>query len=263
MTTTTSTTTEALRATPFGLTGRRALVTGGSRGLGRSIAAAYAQAGAEVVVCSRKQESCDETAAELSELYGTRVVGRACHVGSWDQVDEVVEWTESELGPIDILVNNAGMSPLYESEDQVTEALFDKVFDVNLKGAFRLTANVGARMMAREQGGSIINISSIAADYPHKGLIPYAAAKAALEAITTGFARTYGPKVRVNAIQPGSFLTDVSHHWDMEAFAERSQGFALRRGGQPDEIQGAALYLASDASSFTTGAILRVDGGEF
>jgi NAD(P)-dependent dehydrogenase (short-subunit alcohol dehydrogenase family) len=162
---------------------------------------------------------------------------------------------------VDILVNNAGMSPLYPSVDAISEELWDKVLDVNLKGPFRLTALVGSRM-ARGDGGSIINISSGAAKRPTPDVIPYAAAKAGLEAMTVGFAQAFGPKVRVNAIQAGPFFTDISKAWDMDAFERRAKStIALRRGGEPEEIVGAAVYLASRASSFTTGAVLAVDGG--
>jgi NAD(P)-dependent dehydrogenase (short-subunit alcohol dehydrogenase family) len=139
--------------------------------------------------------------------------------------------------------------------------LFDKVLGVNLKGPFRLMALVGSRM-AEGNGGSIINISSMGAVRPRPAILPYAAAKAGLNALTVGFAHTFGPSVRVNAIMAGTFLTDVSKAWDMAAFDQRAQGFAAKRGGQPEEIVGAALYLASDASSYTTGSILTVDGGQ-
>ena len=165
------------------------------------------------------------------------------------------------MGSVDVLVNNAGMSPLYDSVDSVSEELFDKVLAVNLKGPFRLSALVGTRMAAGA-GGSIINISSVGAVHPRPNILPYAAAKAGLNALTEGLARTFGPSVRVNAIMAGTFLTDVSKAWDMEAFAERAKGFALERGGEPHEIVGAALYLASDLSSYTTGSILTVDGGQ-
>ena len=131
---------------------------------------------------------------------------------------------------------------------------------MNLKGPFRLTALVGERMAAGD-GGSIINVSSTASIRPTPNVIPYAAAKAGLNAMTEAFALAYGPKVRVNCIMPGPFLTDISKAWDMPAFERQAKGFALRRGGDPDEIVGAAIYFASDASSFTTGAILRIDGG--
>ncbi len=245
----------------FDLTGRTALVTGGSRGLGREMALAFAHLGADVMIASRKQESCDATADEIRRTTGRRAVARACHVGRWSELDGLVAAAYDELGALDILVNNAGMSPVYPAPDAVTEALWDKVLDVNLKGPFRLTALVGARM-ARGNGGAIINISSIAAAHPTPDVIPYAAAKAGLEAMTIAFSRAFGTSVRVNAIQAGPFFTDISKAWDLAAFERTAKAtLALRRGGQPREIVGAAVYLASAASSFTTGAVLRVDGG--
>jgi NAD(P)-dependent dehydrogenase (short-subunit alcohol dehydrogenase family) len=134
------------------------------------------------------------------------------------------------------------------------------VIGVNHKGPFRLRALVGGRMAAGD-GGSIINVSSVASIKPTPTDLPYAAAKAGLDALTAGFARAYGPKVRVNTIMAGPFLTDISKAWDMDAFNRTAGTYPLGRGGRPDEVVGAALYLASDASSFTTGTILRVDGG--
>lgn len=245
----------------FDLSGKVALVTGGTRGLGLVMAYGFAQAGADVIVASRKAEACEQVAADIREQTGRRTLGLGCHVGQWDTLEGVVEACYSAFSGIDILVNNAGMSPVYDSEVDVTEALFDKVLDVNLKGPFRLAALIGTRMM-HGSGGSIINISSSGAVHPRPGILPYAAAKAGLNAVTTGLAHAFGPTVRVNAIMAGTFLTDVSAAWDKEAFAARSAKFALQRGGEPSEILGTALYLASDASTYTTGSILTVDGGQ-
>jgi NAD(P)-dependent dehydrogenase (short-subunit alcohol dehydrogenase family) len=184
----------------------------------------------------------------------------ACHVGDWGQLDNLVDAAYDRFGKIDILVNNAGMSPIYSNVAEVSEALYDKVLAVNLKGPFRLTALVGTRMAAGD-GGSIINISSFGAVRPIPNTIPYSAAKAGLNAMTEGFAHTFGPAVRVNCIMCGMFFTDISKAWDMAAFKKIAESFALRRGGEPHEIIGAALYFASAASSFCTGAILRLDGG--
>ena len=251
-------TTDPLRQ--FDLSGRVALVTGGSRGLGREIAFGLARCGADVMISSRRLESCQATAQDIAAETGRRAVPFACHVGEWDQVDALADAAYAEFGRVDVLVNNAGMSPLYPDAVSVSEALWDKIVGVNLKGAFRLSALVGARMQEGD-GGSIINVSSAAAETPTPDVIPYAAAKAGLNAITIAFAHAYGPKVRVNCIQPGTFLTDISNAWDMDAFEQQAKGFALERGGQPEEIVGAALYLASDASTYTTASILRVDGG--
>jgi NAD(P)-dependent dehydrogenase (short-subunit alcohol dehydrogenase family) len=246
--------------TDFSLAGKVAVVTGGSRGLGRAMVLGFARAGADVVIASRKLDACQALAAEVEATTGRQALAHACHVGQWDQIDGLVEAAYARFGRVDVLVNNAGMSPVYPRPVDVTEELYDKVLDVNLKGPFRLTALVGTRMAAGD-GGSIINVSSTASIRPSEFTIPYAAAKAGVNAMTEAFAYAYGPKVRVNCIMPGPFLTDISKAWDMPAFQRQAQHFAMRRGGEPDEIVGAALYFASDASSYTTGAILRIDGG--
>jgi len=242
------------------LAGKVALVTGGSRGLGRAMVLGFAREGADVIIASRKLDACEAVAAEVRAATGRDAMPVACHVGRWADVEALVDAAYARFGRVDVLVNNAGMSPVYPRPSDVTEELFDKVLAVNLKGAFRLTALVGERMAAGD-GGSIINVSSTAAIRPTPNVIPYAAAKAGLNAMTEAFALAYGPKVRVNCIMPGPFLTDIAKAWDMPAFERQAQRFALRRGGQPDAIVGAAIYFASDASSFATGAVLRIDGG--
>jgi NAD(P)-dependent dehydrogenase (short-subunit alcohol dehydrogenase family) len=202
-----------------------------------------------------------EYAAEIEQSTGRRALGYGVHVGHWNELDALVEAAYAHFGHVDILVNNAGMSPLYDSLETITEELMDKVLAVNFKGPFRLAALLAGRMAA-DRGGSIINISSAAAVHPRPHVLPYAAAKAALNSMTVAFAHGYGPSVRCNAIMAGTFFTDVSKAWNMDAFTERAQGFALKRGGQPEEIVGTALYLASSASSFTTGSIITVDGGQ-
>jgi NAD(P)-dependent dehydrogenase (short-subunit alcohol dehydrogenase family) len=243
----------------FDLTGRVALVTGGTRGLGRAIVRTLADAGADVVVTSRKQAACDEAAEEVRRA-GRRALAHVCHVGHWDEIDGLVDAACEAFGRIDVLVNNAGLAPTYPNPQGVTEELWDKTLAVNLKGPFRLTSLVGARMLEGD-GGSIVNITSIGAVRATHEILPYAAAKAGLNALTVGFADAFGPKVRVNAVMPGPFRTDISRNWDQEAFAERARTFPLRRAGEPDELSSAVLYFASDASSFTTGAVLAVDGG--
>ncbi|MCZ0941882.1 MAG: SDR family oxidoreductase [Gammaproteobacteria bacterium] len=240
--------------------GKVALVTGGSRGLGREMTLALAQRGADVVIASRKAEVC-EAVAEEARRSGVEALPYACHVGHWDQLGELADAAYERFGKVDILINNAGMSPLYPSLGDISEELFDKVMSVNFKGPFRLSALIGERMAAGD-GGSIINISSTASLNPSPTSEPYGAAKAGLNAITRSFAFAYGPKVRVNCIVAGPYLTDISKAWDMEAFEHRAKtSLALGRGGQPNEIVGAALYLASDTSSFTTATLIRVDGG--
>jgi NAD(P)-dependent dehydrogenase (short-subunit alcohol dehydrogenase family) len=244
----------------FDLRGKVALITGGSRGLGRQMALAFARAGADIVIASRKREACEATAAEVTAL-GRRALPYACHVGHWQELEGLVDAAYRHFGNVDVLVNNAGMSPLYPSLAEVSEELWDKVIGVNLKGPFRLSALIGRRMVAAN-GGAIINISAVSSIRPTGTVAPYAAAKAGLNAITVAFAHAYGPAVRVNAIMAGYFKTDISKAWDFEAVSDHLQSVsALKRVGQPEEIIGAALYFASDASSYTTGAVLRVDGG--
>ena len=240
--------------------GKVALVTGGSRGLGKEMALALAERGADVLITSRSIESCEAVASQI-EAMGRRAVPYACHVGRWDELEGLVEFAYQEFGRIDILINNAGMSPLYDKLSNVSESLFDKVIGVNLKGPFRLMANVGERMAAGD-GGSIINISSTASVNASPEAAAYGAAKAGLNALTGSFAAALGPKVRVNCILAGPFLTDISKAWDMEAFEKRAaETRAIPRGGDPTEIVGAALYFASDTSGFTTGTLITVDGG--
>jgi NAD(P)-dependent dehydrogenase (short-subunit alcohol dehydrogenase family) len=242
------------------LSGRVALVTGGSRGLGRSMVRAFAEAGADVVIASRKLDACEQLADEIRQETGRAALAYACHVGHWDELDGLADAAYERFGRVDVLVNNAGMSPLYKTVLDVTEQLWDTTLAVNLKGPFRLTALIGSRMAAAT-GGSIINVSSIGAIHPTADVVPYAAAKSGVNAMTIGFAHTFGPRVRVNCIMPGGFRTDVTRGWDWDAFNAAAERFALRRIGEPDEIIGTALYLASDASSFTTGAVFPVDGG--
>jgi NAD(P)-dependent dehydrogenase (short-subunit alcohol dehydrogenase family) len=244
----------------FDLTGKVALVTGGSRGLGRAMVHGFAAAGADVIVTSRKLVACEEVASEVTTATGRRAVAVACHLGHWDELEGLVERSWEELGRVDVLVNNAGMSLVYRSLAEVTEEMWDKVVDLNLKAVFRLTALVGTRM-ASAGGGSVVNVSSVGSIRPTPEILPYAAAKAGVNSLTVGFAHALGPSVRVNCIMAGPFLTDVTRSWDMEAFSRGAQRFAIPRAGAPDEVVGAALYFASDASSYTTGSVLRIDGG--
>jgi NAD(P)-dependent dehydrogenase (short-subunit alcohol dehydrogenase family) len=249
-------------ATPadlFDLSGKVALVTGGSRGLGREMALGLAAAGADVVIASRKLDNCRKVAAEVEAL-GRRALAYSCHVGHWDELPGLVDATYAEFGKLDILVNNAGMSPLYGELSDLSERLFDSVVDLNLKGPFRLASLAAPRMIA-DGGGAIINVSTSGSIRPQPSFLPYAAAKAGLNVVTEALAKAYGPTVRVNTLMPGQFATDVSASWDMDAVAAGLRSHAIPRVAEPKEIVGAALYLASDAASFTTGATLRVDGG--
>jgi NAD(P)-dependent dehydrogenase (short-subunit alcohol dehydrogenase family) len=244
----------------FDLTDRVVLVTGGSRGLGREMAFAAARSGADVIIASRNLDSCVAAAEEISAATGRNAFPYQVHVGRWDQLDGLVEAAYDRFGKVDVLINNAGMSPLYESLSSVSEKLFDAVVNLNFKGPFRLSALVGERMVAAGRG-SIINVSSAGSLRPDPDMLPYAAAKAGLNALTEGLAKAFGPTVRVNTLMAGPFLTDVSKAWNFEGVDKPFRHLALQRAGDPSEIVGAAIFLASDASSFTTGSILRADGG--
>jgi NAD(P)-dependent dehydrogenase (short-subunit alcohol dehydrogenase family) len=245
----------------FDLTDRVVLVTGGSRGLGREIAFAAARCGADVVVASRNYESCAATASEIEAETGRAAMPYAVHVGRWDQLDDLVDAVYQRFGRVDVLVNNAGMSPVYDKQTDVTEKMFDSVVNLNLKGPFRLSALIGERMVAAGRG-AIINVSTHGSLRPHPSFIPYAASKAGLNIMTEAMAQAFGPTVRVNTLMPGPFLTDISKAWNFDELNHNPFGhFALQRAGEPAEIVGAALFLMSDASSYTTGSILRADGG--
>ena len=241
----------------FDFTGMVVMVTGGSRGLGYRMVKAFAERGADVIIASRKLENCEAVAQECRAL-ARRALPFAMHAGRWAECDALVEAAYDEFGKVDVLVNNAGMSPPCPSHE-MPESLFDSVLNLNFKGPFRLATQVGHRMKQGD-GGCIINISSTGALMALPNVVPYGAAKAALNAMTVSLSREYGPKVRVNTISPGPFLTDIAEAWD-PAKRER-QPVALGRPGRPEEIVTAALMLASPASSYTTGALLRVDGGQ-
>lgn len=241
------------------LSGKTALVTGGSRGLGREMVLAFAAAGADVAISSRNADDCAAVAAEVEEL-GRKAFVHPCHLGHWDDLEGLADAVYGAFGHVDVLVNNAGKSPRYDRLVDVSESLYDTVLDLNLKAPFRLTSLIATRM-ADDRGGSVINVSSISAVRPDPHVVTYAAAKAGLNAMTVAMAQAFAPKVRVNAIVPGPFATDISKHWTDQTRELFTQRTALGRVGQPAEIAGAAVYLASDASSYTTGSLLTVDGG--
>jgi hypothetical protein len=244
----------------FGLAGQVAVVTGGSRGIGRAIAAGFAEAGADVVIASRKLGNCTAAAAEISASTGRRALPVEFHAGHWADCDRLIDVVYGEFGRCDVLVNNAGMSPLYPDLASVTEEYYDKVQGVNLKGPFRLGVLAGTRM-AQAAGGSIINISSIGSLRPGPDELVYACAKAGLNALTVGLADAFGPRVRVNAILPGAVLTDIAKSWPQERLRRASDSVPLGRAGQPADLVGTALWLASRASEWVTGVMVRVDGG--
>ena len=242
------------------LSGRVAIVTGGSKGLGLAMAKGFARAGADIVVSSRKLEACEAAAREIEAL-GRRALPVACHVGDWGQCDALIERVVREFGRIDILVNNAGIAPVAPRLLDVTEALFDKTIGVNLKGPLRLSARAAEHM---PKGSTILNISSVASVRPNSMTAVYAAAKAGLNVLTSVMAQEFASKgIRVNGIVCGMFWTD-SFRAGLPSDAAvdvASRANVMHRIAQPEEIVGTALYLASEASSYTTGQLLQVDGG--
>jgi NAD(P)-dependent dehydrogenase (short-subunit alcohol dehydrogenase family) len=241
----------------FDFTGKVILVTGGSRGLGYQMVKAFAARGADLIIASRKLEKCEAVADEVRAV-GRKALAFRAHVGKWAECDALIAASYAAFGRVDVLINNAGMSPPCPSHD-MPESLFDSVMNLNFKGPFRLASQIGHRM-AQAEGGCIINISSTGALMALPGVVPYGAAKAALNAMTVSLSREYAPKVRVNTISAGPFLTDIADAWDPKR--REKQPVAIGRPGNPAEIVTAALMLASPASSYTTGALLRVDGGQ-
>ena len=247
----------------FALDGKVALVTGGGRGIGKAIAKRFAAAGAQVVIASRKMENLEATAAECEGLPG-RVIPVACHVGKQEQLQALVAETEKQAGAIDILVNNSatniGQGPALEVTD---EALL-KTMEINVLAAHRLIRMIVPKMIARGAGGSIINIASIAGLRPQPFGLVYSSTKAALIMMTRIWGIEFGPhRIRVNAICPGLIQTDFSEYfWKNDAHMEKLKTTQpLPYLGQPEEIAGMALYLASDESSYVTGTTMVVDGG--
>lgn len=240
-----------------------ALVTGGGRGIGKAITKCLAEAGANVVIASRKMPNLEATANEFSNLPG-RVVPIECHVGRSEQLQNLVRETESRLGPIDILVNNSATNIGQGSALDVTDEMLDKMVEINVKAALRLVRLTVPKMIERNRGGSIINIASIAGLQPQPSGLLYSFTKAGLIMMTRSWAHEFGPHgVRVNAIAPGLIQTDFSEFfWKNEQIRQHIENSQpIRRIGQPDEIGYAALYLASDQASFVTGQVFVIDGG--
>jgi NAD(P)-dependent dehydrogenase (short-subunit alcohol dehydrogenase family) len=245
---------------PFDLSGKVALVTGGSRGIGRAIAEGLARAGASVVIASRKLDSCHAAAREIGEATRQRTLGVGCHVARWEECDDLVDTVYSEFGRCDVLVNNAGMSPAYTELTDVTEELYDKVHAVNARGPFRLSILIGERM-AGGGGGSIINISSVSSWRPTTIDLPYAMAKAALNALTLGLAGAWAPKVRANLVLPSANETDLTSIWTPQVKARISAANPMKRLGRPQDVVGVCVFLAGDAAGYINGAQVAVDGG--
>jgi NAD(P)-dependent dehydrogenase (short-subunit alcohol dehydrogenase family) len=244
------------------LNGKVAIVTGGGRGIGKAITKRLAEAGAGVAIASRKIENLEQTAKEFESLPG-KIVPVACHVGRPDDLERLVATTNQKLGPVDILVNNSATNLGHGPALNVTDEMFDKIVEINVKSALRLVRLVAPGMIERHRG-SIINIVSIAGLRPQPGGLLYSFTKAGLIMMTKNWAKDFGPHgVRVNAIAPGLIKTDFSEFfWKDDAVQQRIAGTQpIRRIGEPDEIGFAALYLASDESSFMTGEVLVIDGG--
>jgi NAD(P)-dependent dehydrogenase (short-subunit alcohol dehydrogenase family) len=240
--------------------GKVVVVTGASKGLGRAMALGFAQAGADVVVASRRLDACELVAEEIREA-GRQALAVSCHVGDWYDCEALVAAAVDAFGRVDVLVNNAGIAPVPPSLRDVTPELFDKTIAVNLKGPLRLTALAADHM---PPGGAVINISSTAALHPSPFTVVYAAAKAGQNALTKAAAQEFGPRgIRVNGIVCGTFHTDSFHSSaPSEALQERmAERISLGRIADAEEIVGTALYLASDASSYLTGELIVLDGG--
>ena len=247
----------------FNLTGKVAVITGASRGIGEAIAHAYARAGASVVLASRKQADLDEVAAEITAA-GGRALAVAAHTGSDEAVNALVGRATESFGGVDIVVNNAATNPHFGPVMTAEESHWDKIFDVNVKGYFRVAKACSASMQARG-GGKIINIASVAGLHPQPGMGVYCVSKAAVIMLTQVLAAELAQhNIQVNAIAPGFIKTKFSQVlWDNPAlYAGITKLIPQGRMAEPEELTGMALYLATAASSFTTGGIFTVDGGQ-
>ncbi len=246
----------------FDLTGKVALVTGASKGIGRAIAELYAQAGAKVVVSSRKQEAVDEVVAGIKSK-GGNALAVACNVGEAADIQKLIDTTLTAYGTIDILVNNAAANPSFGPMVETSESSFDKIMAVNVKGPFELAKKVYPIMKAKKNG-SVVNISSVGGLRPEPGLGIYSMSKAALISLTKVMAKEWGDdNIRVNVICPGLIKTKFSEAlWSNEKIMHTMMKMLpIKRVGTPEEIAALALYLASDASSYSTGSVFTADGG--
>ncbi len=243
----------------FDLSGRVAIITGGSRGIGLSIAHGFAAQGAGVVVASRKPDACNLAVSEIAQA-GGEAMAVPTHMGDLDSIDRLVEATLERFGRIDIVVNNAA-NPLGVPMTEITPQIWDKSFTVNLRGPFFLFQRCLPSLLASDHA-SVINVISVGAYIPAGNTAMYSAAKAALLSFTRSMAGEYGPQgVRVNAIAPGTVDTTMTRNTGPEAMGRMADLSHLGRIGHPDELVGAALLLASDAGSYITGQCIIVDGG--
>ncbi len=247
----------------FSLEGQVALITGGSRGIGRETALGFARAGADVAVTSRNLEDLEKVAGEIKAL-GRRSLVVAAHVGRMDQIKNLVDGVVREFGRIDILVNNAGTSPVYASSLDLEERAWDSVMNLNLKGLFFLSQAV-ARIMKEKGGGRIINVTSVDGFRPEPNIGAYAISKAGVVMATKVMAMEMAQyNIRVNAIAPGNIHTKLGDsRFGLTPTFEKEMidRTPLKRIGEPEELVGGMIYLASDASRFVTGHIIVIDGG--
>ena len=248
---------------PYDLQDKVVLITGATRGLGRAIAFGLAAAGARIVVNSRKPDACEATASAIRER-GGEAVACAAHCGDTEALDRLIEESVAAFGGVDVLFNNAGINPRFSTLPDTSVTLFDKLIDVNLKGPWYLASRLAPRMRERG-GGSIVNVISVGGLRPGPGVGIYCAAKAALHGLTRSMAAEWAAwNIRVNSLAPGAYNTDMLRGAaDADpAFIEAAAGASLmKRIAEPEELVGSALYLASDASSYTTGQVLVSDGG--
>lgn len=246
----------------FDLTGKTALVTGASRGIGESVARTLASYGAHVIVSSRKIEACEQVAGSIRENGGS-AEAIACHIGDMEQIEAIWAHIEKAHGKLDILINNAAANPYFGPIEDTDLAAFQKTVDVNVRGYFFMCAN-GAKLMKKNDGGSIVNVASVNGVSPGHFQGIYSITKAAVISMTKAFATELGQQnVRVNALLPG--LTDTkfaSALTSNEAIKQQAMAhIPMKRVADPDEMAGTVLYLASNASSYTTGACINADGG--
>ena len=246
----------------FQLTGKNAIVTGGTRGIGLAIAIGFLESGAKVTICSRKQENVEAALSEITAP-AENIQGVVAHVGTSEDLQFLVSAAEERFGTTDVLVNNAATNPYFGPIVDADVSAWDKTMEVNLKSSF-LLSSLCAKKMIEAGGGSIINVASVAGlnASPMQGI--YSVSKAGLIMLTKVMARELGrQKVRVNCICPGLIKTQLSKAmWSNPKLEQATvEAKALGRIGTTDELVGAAIYLASDASSFTTGAMIQVDGG--
>lgn len=246
----------------FSLKDKVAIVTGGSRGIGKAIALGFAQAGADLVVCSRKLPDLEKVSEEIKGM-GRKALAVVAHMGKREDIENLVNQAEKEFGHIHILVNNVGINPIMKPIEEITEEEWDKIMDVNLKGCF-LMSQVVAKLMIKQGKGSIINITSVGGFRVSPGLGVYCVSKAGMIMLTKVLAKEWGRYgIRVNALGPGLVRTKLSQAlWtNPEIMDETLKNTPLSRVGEPEDIVGAAIFLAADASSYITGETLFVDGG--